>query len=99
MSIADAKQILTDYSSPAFHVFYMSFSSMENAIRERGIVQQHFCNVLCCLLASRGRTINDQLRELMEVILPSLEVFYNEIFAYITIFLAFINIASRISSK
>lgn len=37
---------------------------------------------IVCSLASRGRAISDQLREIMEVILPSLEVFYNEILVY-----------------
>jgi hypothetical protein len=54
----EAKQILTEHSAPAFHVFYTSFAILELGIREKLV---------------KGKAVMDLLKEFKDAVLPFLE--------------------------
>ena len=102
--VVSCKEIVTDNASAVFHVFYASFTSLEQTIHDRGthththththtavqrkfiliMVSTHFYesvifgfhNQRLCSISTvqKGRSINDQVKELLDVVLPSLEV-------------------------
>ena len=71
----DAKQLLSEYSPAVFYVFYASFTNIESTIADRGTwCSFTVTHALCNLTVNKGRNISEQVKDMMETILPSLEV-------------------------